>query len=256
VILSNLSLTNEVDAILAIPYGTDNTNGVAINADFFNVISTNIYNSTNAGINVLVSNDINIKVVIANVFQNCSAVASSADGSHLAAVVNGGFIFVSTNFGTTWFETTAPMANWTSLAMSADGNELVAGGNGGFIYTSGDAGMTWVAATVPPANWSAVALSADGSVQVAAIRGDSIYTGQGIISQALQAPVPLVYISTANGGVAVKWPLGLDNYVLQQRSDFNADWVNVPAGSIVTNGMSLMAAPLTTGNCFFRLKHQ
>jgi hypothetical protein len=240
------------------PAFTALTNLAVINGyEVTNAVYTNIFSFSFTNVNVMVTNILGVAVITEKVPQTWSAVASSADGSHLAAVVNGGSIFVSTDGGAAWIVATVPTANWTSVAMSADGSKLVAGTSGGFIYSSGDSGMTWVAATVPPANWSDVALSADGSAQAATIRGGMIYTGQGVISQGGQQPVPLLYISPADGGgVAVEWPLGLSNYVLQEKAGLAAAWVNVPAAAIVTNGLSLMARPMTTGNCFFRLLKQ
>ena len=67
--------------------------------------------------------------------RNWASVASSADGSKLAAVENGGRIYISTDSGVTW---TAHDSNrsWASVTSSADGTKLVAAVNGGQIYTS------------------------------------------------------------------------------------------------------------------------
>jgi hypothetical protein len=62
-------------------------------------------------------------------------VASSADGSKLAAVSNSGFIHVSTDFGTSWTPAGGLSTNWSSVASSADGCKLAAVVNGGGIYT-------------------------------------------------------------------------------------------------------------------------
>ena len=110
-----------------------------------------------------------------------SSVASSADGSKLAALVSGGQIHTSTDSGVTW---TAHESNrnWVSVASSADGSKLVAvvaavtiGASGGQIYTSTDSGMTWTARE-SVRNWSWVASSADGSKLVATELAGPIYT--------------------------------------------------------------------------------
>jgi len=49
------------------------------------------------------------------------AVASSADGHKLVAVVGNGLIYTSTNSGTTWVPTSAPSEFWYTVASSADG---------------------------------------------------------------------------------------------------------------------------------------
>lgn len=59
---------------------------------------------------------------------NFVSVASSADGSRLA-VVGGeylsGPIYISTNSGELWVQTSAPITNWCSVASSADGSHCL-----------------------------------------------------------------------------------------------------------------------------------
>src|ERR1035438_9648461 len=54
------------------------------------------------------------------------AVASSADGTRLAAVVRNGGIYTSTNSGATWVSNSAPVRTWWAIASSADGTKLAA----------------------------------------------------------------------------------------------------------------------------------
>ncbi len=105
--------------------------------------------------------------------KNWGAVASSSDGTKLVAVVNGGFIYTSTDSGASWVGRESSRA-WTAVASSADGTKLVAGVAGGFIYTSIDSGLTWTQRFVS-AQTRALASSADGVKLVAVIFGN-IYT--------------------------------------------------------------------------------
>jgi hypothetical protein len=99
---------------------------------------------------------------------NWNSVASSADGTKLVAVVNGGQIYTSSDSGVTWTaNTNAPATSWTSVASSADGTRVVAGANGGQIYTSGDSGSHWSPATNLPTGLTSIASSADGTKLVA-----------------------------------------------------------------------------------------
>lgn len=103
-----------------------------------------------------------------------SAAASSADGTHLVAAVNGGQIYTSTDAGTSWTPRETSRS-WRALASSADGTNVVAVVWGGQIYTSTDSGVTWVPRDSDRA-WTAVASSADGTNLVASVTGGQLYT--------------------------------------------------------------------------------
>ena len=65
------------------------------------------------------------------------SVASSADGTKLAAVVQGGYIYTSIDSGNTWVQKTSDTASiWYSIASDASGDKLSALTNLGYIYTS------------------------------------------------------------------------------------------------------------------------
>ena len=106
--------------------------------------------------------------------RNWNAVASSADGTKLVAVVDGGQIFTSTDSGATWTARENARA-WSSVASSADGTKLVAVVWGGQIYTSTDSGVNWTARE-GVRNWRGVASSADGTKLVAV---DFVGSGAG-----------------------------------------------------------------------------
>lgn len=123
---------------------------------------------------------------------NWMAVASSADGSVLAAAARGpsspylGPIFVSTNGGSNWTQTSAPLNYWSSIASSADGTKLVASATStsyaGPIYTSTNAGISWTKSGAPLKAWVSVASSADGERLVSAVNSGLIYvsTNSGV----------------------------------------------------------------------------
>jgi len=99
-----------------------------------------------------------------------TSVASSADGTKLAAAAFSGGIVTSTNSGVTWQMTSAPSNDWVSLACSADGVKLVAGnfsyltGDTNRIYISTNSGAAWTPSNMPdaPQDLVAIASSADG----------------------------------------------------------------------------------------------
>jgi hypothetical protein len=92
---------------------------------------------------------------------NWQAIASSYTGTTLAAVVDGGFIYVSANSGANWGQR-ATRENWQSIASSESGQNLVAAVDGGRIHTSKNFGETWQQ-SAPTANWTSVASDKDGT---------------------------------------------------------------------------------------------
>ena len=110
--------------------------------------------------------------------RNWNSIASSADGTKLAAVDGGGLIYTSTNSGVTWAaQLNAGSRVWTAIASSADGAKLAAVHQGDYIYTSTNSGMTWT--EQPDAgsgNWISIASSADGTKLAAVVAGGQIHT--------------------------------------------------------------------------------
>lgn len=104
------------------------------------------------------------------------SIASSADGTHLAAAVYGGQIYTSTDAGATWTPRDTDRL-WYTIASSADGSKLVAGVPSGLLYTSADGGATWTARE-SVRSWYRVASSADGNTLLAAAGGEQLYVSQ------------------------------------------------------------------------------
>lgn len=106
---------------------------------------------------------------------NWLGVASSANGSNLVAAydydlnLNGG-IWVSTNRGATWAQTSASITNtWTGVASSSNGMKLIAVSSGvaGAIYASTNAGTNWNPTLAGNDDYNCVASSPDGTKIVA-----------------------------------------------------------------------------------------
>ena len=105
-----------------------------------------------------------------------NSVASSSDGTKLAAVVNGGQIYTSTDTGATWMPRDTNR-NWVQVVSSADGVKLATTVSGiGQVYTSLDSGATWVPHATGASFLSSIASSADGAKLAAVMQGGLIYT--------------------------------------------------------------------------------
>lgn len=151
--------------------------------------------------------------------QSWSGVASSGDGLKLVASVNGGAIFLSTDGGSTWSNDGSSRA-WSAVASSADGSRLVATAYLGQIWTSSDGGASWTARESNRA-WRAVASSADGRVLVAGTNGAQLYvsTDYGVSW-------------TARASAQFWWSVAAsaDGGILYATADTGAVWVSTDSG--------------------------
>lgn len=118
----------------------------------------------------------------------------------MAACPNG--IWITTNSGTAWIQTSAPNLNWTSVASSADGTKLAAfpfAGPGGPLYLSTDSGNTWTSNNIGNKPWSAIALSADGNTLAAMENTGLIHisTNSGTSWKTVVKSVPWVSVAVS-----------------------------------------------------------
>jgi photosystem II stability/assembly factor-like uncharacterized protein len=117
-------------------------------------------------------------------------VATSQDGQRVAAVVQNGAVFLSSNGGATWRTATMPdglAAHWWRwIDSSADGRVLVAVAHTGDVFRSADAGTTWQRLTVTAGGanvsetWYRVKLSSDGQTIAVVANSFGGAPGKGI----------------------------------------------------------------------------
>ena len=244
--------TNVYLNTLSIPQAPDLTSVIVTNP--IGLLSTAYLASASlsvSNINVTVSDSIEVNVQIVNVRQPWSAVASSADGTVLAAAVNGGNIYISTDSGAAWAVAGAPSTNWLSIACSADGTTVVALASDGSIYSSFNSGATWtgtnvLGGTAPTETNGVVASSANGSVLFAAFYGSFLYA---------DPPKPKLQVSADGSNVILTWPTTMAGYSVQENSDgYKTPWANLAATAIVTNGQYEVIVPMSGGYSSYRLK--
>ena len=115
-----------------------------------------------------------------------TGVASSNDGTYLAATTWAHGIYTSSDSGQTWTARTLPVPNaggathLQAVASSGDGSRLVTGSrtyggasNGGIIFTSADYGATWKAYSQTNIDYINFVSNGDGSRLAAAIYGQA-----------------------------------------------------------------------------------
>lgn len=160
-----------------------------------------------------------------------SAIASSADGTKLVAVVNdwhgglgyyGGYLYTSTDAGGTWTPHEQPKS-WTAVASSADGARLLAAPYGGQLSTSTDSGVTWTARDAAR-NWIAVASSADGAKLVAAVSNGQLYTSADTGATWTARETAREWRSVASSADGTKLVAAVSNGQLYTSTDSGVTW--------------------------------
>lgn len=152
--------------------------------------------------------------------QAWSGVASSSDGRALLAATNGGALFRSTDGGSSWSDDGSSRA-WSAVASSADGSHLVATAYLGQIWTSADGGASWTARELNRA-WRAVASSADGRVLVAGTNGGQLY---------VSTDYGVSWTARASGQFWWSVAASAHGEVLYATVDTGAVWVSTDSGS-------------------------
>jgi photosystem II stability/assembly factor-like uncharacterized protein len=111
--------------------------------------------------------------------RNWRYIASSPDGTKLAACVANGYIYTSTDSGVNWtVRMTDITRDWVTTQISGDGTVLAAANHtSGYIYTSTDSGVNWLAQmTDTTRNWYGISLTPYGQKIIASVDGGYIYT--------------------------------------------------------------------------------
>jgi hypothetical protein len=113
------------------------------------------------------------------------AITSDSTGQYLATVVYSWNIYVSHDFGSTWFTAGPEYLPYKTITSSSSGQYLYAGAQNiqpPFIYTSADYGVTWTNVSVPISlssssnnyDWVSLSSNADGSVVGGTVAGGPI----------------------------------------------------------------------------------
>jgi hypothetical protein len=181
-----------------------------------------------------------------------ASIASSADGMKIiSAVATNGYIYTSSDRGTTWTEQTASGSrNWRAVSTSADGAYLAAVADNDRIYVSADSGATW-SATATVKNWTAITSSADGRYLAAVADNDFIYvsTDSGASWQARESSRDWVSVtSSEDGSVLAAADSGGKIYVSTNRgSTWTARASNSAWTSVAVNGSGTLIVATMTG---------
>jgi hypothetical protein len=163
-------------------------------------------------------------------------IASSADGSRLAAVASVNGIYTSVDSGITWTATSVPSAQWRSIASSADGSKLVAAVFGGGVYTN--SGTSWAVTGSGSGNWISVASSASGSTLYAAASGGAVYKSSNAGASWSAVTVSASWVSVACSADGTRFAAAASGVSLGSGAPA-ANWVSITSSA---DGTRLAAA--------------
>jgi len=112
-----------------------------------------------------------------------SLIGASSDGTKLAALITGEYIYESTNSGSSWTRISPNVTykrNWSSVALASNGSLQYASETNGFIYKSSNptssTALAWPSLTSAGSrNWTSLATSTEGQIVYAAASNDFIY---------------------------------------------------------------------------------
>ena len=111
-----------------------------------------------------------------------NSISQSANGQYQTALVYGGYLYTSDNYGATWSQNASisTTQTWKSVSVSANGKYQTAVNYGGAgivnnIYRSKDYGVTWTSSIISY-NTVSVSISATGQYQTFCNVGLHIYT--------------------------------------------------------------------------------
>ncbi|MEO6761435.1 MAG: Ig-like domain-containing protein [Candidatus Saccharimonadales bacterium] len=159
--------------------------------------------------------------------QSFLSLTSTADGQHLAAGTNGGYIYTSDDYGTTWTQRTSGLTSgsWFAISYAPAGNILYAGQYNGDIYSSTNYGASWTDQTGSGHHaWVSMSASNNG-YYVAAIDGSNIFTSSSYGATWTQASVgsqnweSVAY--SANAGTIIT---GAGNGEVYVSNDYGQTW--------------------------------
>jgi photosystem II stability/assembly factor-like uncharacterized protein len=169
--------------------------------------------------------------------QNWSGITSSSDGTKLAATVSGGQIYASTDSGVTW-TARATTQNWKCIASSSDGTKLAAYGSQ--IWTSVDSGVTWTARANSPGCWR-ITSSSDGTKLAAVVAGGQIYTStdSGVTWTARASSQNWRGIASSSDGTKLA-AVAIDYNPIYTSTDSGATWTAVASslGNLTWGGIA------------------
>jgi hypothetical protein len=227
-------------------------------------VGASSYISTTAGVSWVVTNSLPDYSTIGAVAASADGIrligasASLYAPGYVYISTNGGFAWTRTTTPFMSWMAVASSSDGSKLAAVGAGPNPIGSIGPGFpkpIYTSTNSGATWKSNNVPALFWKSIASSADGSKLVAAIEYyDEGLKGGGIwISQS--KPTPSIQITPTNNNLKLSWLVPSTNFVLQQSADLSGwtDLTNQPALNL-TNLQNEVFLPFSGSGGFYRLK--
>ncbi|MCX6840566.1 MAG: cadherin domain-containing protein, partial [Verrucomicrobia bacterium] len=170
------------------------------------------------------------------------SIASSADGTKLAAGAYNGLIYTSTDSGANWTSrSTSGSRKWLGMTSSDDGSKLAAVVESpGRIYTSTDSGVNWTERGIS-GNWWQIASSGNGEKLVALNKGLQIYTSTDSGVSWTARATNQHWNSVASSSDGTKLVVTVDGGKIHTSTDSGVTWTE-QANSVTANWRSVASS--------------
>ena len=172
--------------------------------------------------------------------QNWEGIATSSDGTKLAAVVgcsgcnpndgSDGNVWTSIDSGATWVERNPNNGSkpWNKITSSSDGTKLAAIETSGNLWTSADSGATWVArfsGSWTP--WRGITSSSDGTKLAACVYNSNFFTSEDSGATWVETVRFGQWYGIASSGDGTKLASIFTGHKVWKSEDSGASWVEI-----------------------------
>ncbi len=179
---------------------------------------------------------------ITNVIRDWQTIGMSYNGKVIAAGVSGGHIWISTNYGKSWFDSQIHDSSsyyWNNLAVSSNGNTIIARWSGGSsplhymingMYTNWNTSSAWL-----KSNGGKVAINPAGDHIAVAIPSDGIYQTNNYFDNLKETTNDNTYswcgISMSDDGMRLIAVAGNYGSTVFSSTDGGSTWLNRTANA-------------------------
>ena len=176
-----------------------------------------------------------------------SAIAMSSDGSLQTAVIYGGGIYTSSDYGVNWILSDSTIRNYSGVAMSADGQLIIATVMSSLtIVRSTDGGNSWTSLNTGNShNWNGISMSSTGQYITASTTNEGLFTSNNFgLTWTERAPLSVPFPTIGYNSISVSGTGQIQVTVSTSNEvyisyNFGELWTPIPISSSVLTSVAI-----------------